>query len=362
MGRKRDGIRERSGVMSVRVTTPIGRREITIGKVDIQSARSVANNIRRLAEFENINMPLDPRLVEWWSGTGQDLRARVRRAGLMGAQIDNVTFDDALNRWLARRKSISRQIDKMIRTADAAWPREKPLRSFGAEDGLAFRKVLETQGWSESTVNRICRSAKGVFKLAIHDGVRIENPFADIATGDVINRDRQTFVEPEWIARMMKKANHNWKARIMAGRWLGLRAPSELNALRIRHFNLERRTVTIPRCKTAERVVPLFPEIYDFIVWYVRTVHGCKGNHRFVTVIESNSNWRRDIKSIQRRAGVTPWPKPWNNMRSTRQTELVDAGFPEHVVCAWLGNSPTVGRSNYLQVTAEHMARATGLA
>ena len=34
---------------------------------------------------------------------------------------------------------------------------------------------------------------------------------------------------------------------------------------------------------------------------------------------------------IIRRAGLTPWPKPFQNLRSTRETELAET-YPLHVV------------------------------
>ncbi len=41
----------------------------------------------------------------------------------------------------------------------------------------------------------------------------------------------------------------------------------------------------------------------------------------------------------------------------TRQNELTES-FPEHVVCAWIGNSKPVAQKHYLQVTDEHYDRA----
>ena len=58
------------------------------------------------------------------------------------------------------------------------------------------------------------------------------------------------------------------------------------------------------------------------------------------------------------RAGLEPWIKPFQNLRSTRETELVEQ-FPVHVVCYWLGNSEKVAKAHYLQVTDEHFQRAT---
>ena len=57
-------------------------------------------------------------------------------------------------------------------------------------------------------------------------------------------------------------------------------------------------------------------------------------------------------------AGLTRWPRIFHNLRSTRQTEL-DEIYPTHVVCRWMGNSPQVARTHYLQLTDEHFERAT---
>ena len=57
------------------------------------------------------------------------------------------------------------------------------------------------------------------------------------------------------------------------------------------------------------------------------------------------------------RAGVKPWPTVFQNLRSTRQTELA-RDWPEYVVCAWMGNSRLIAREHYLQVTDEHVQQA----
>jgi hypothetical protein len=60
---------------------------------------------------------------------------------------------------------------------------------------------------------------------------------------------------------------------------------------------------------------------------------------------------------IINRAGLKPWPKLFQNLRSTRETELAEV-YPLHVVCAWIGNTPKVAKDNYLQVTDDHFAKA----
>src|SRR5262249_42219374 len=60
-----------------------------------------------------------------------------------------------------------------------------------------------------------------------------------------------------------------------------------------------------------------------------------------------------------RRAGLKPWPKLFQNMRATRETELAQ-DYPLHVVCEWIGNSKAVATKHYLQVTDADFAKAQG--
>ena len=69
-------------------------------------------------------------------------------------------------------------------------------------------------------------------------------------------------------------------------------------------------------------------------------------------------NMRTQFERIVKRAGMKPWPKLFQNLRSTRQTELAE-DFPAHVVCAWIGNSERVANQHYLQLTDEHFAKAS---
>jgi hypothetical protein len=66
---------------------------------------------------------------------------------------------------------------------------------------------------------------------------------------------------------------------------------------------------------------------------------------------------RTGLLRILRRAGVEPWPRLYQNLRSSRETELAET-FPIHVVAEWLGNSPKTALAHYTQVTEDHFQRA----
>ena len=71
----------------------------------------------------------------------------------------------------------------------------------------------------------------------------------------------------------------------------------------------------------------------------------------------ADQNLRTTFEKIVTRAGLTPWPKPFQNLRSTRETELIEI-FPSHVVVSWIGHSEKVARQHYLQTTDAHFEKA----
>src|SRR5262249_14670123 len=69
-------------------------------------------------------------------------------------------------------------------------------------------------------------------------------------------------------------------------------------------------------------------------------------------------NWRPQFLRILQQAGLKPWERLFQNLRSSRQTELVNEGHPIHAVCAWIGNSVKIAADHYLQVRDEDFDRA----
>ena len=147
------------------------------------------------------------------------------------------------------------------------------------------------------------------------------------------------------------------------GRFGGLRCPSEHLVLRWGDVDWERGRITVHSPKTEHhegkesRVIPLFPELRSHLeaVWEQAE----PGTEFVITRYrDATKNFRTRLERIIRRAGLTPWPKLFQNLRSTRQTELAE-DFPAHAVCQWIGNSQAIAREHYLQVTDQHFQKAT---
>ena len=105
-------------------------------------------------------------------------------------------------------------------------------------------------------------------------------------------------------------------------------------------------------------MVPIFPQLRPYI-------EDCRelaedgaefviAKHRF-----GSCNLRTTMQKIVKRAGLNVWPRLFQNLRSSRETELLSEGFQLQTVVAWLGNSPTVALKSYLQVREEDYQKAT---
>ena len=104
------------------------------------------------------------------------------------------------------------------------------------------------------------------------------------------------------------------------------------------------------------RIIPLFPELRPHLeaVWEQAE----PGTVYVITRYrDCNANLRTQLQRIIKRAGLKPWPKLFQNLRSTRETELAES-FPLHVVCDWIGNSQRVAAKHYLQTTDAHFEKA----
>jgi len=59
-----------------------------------------------------------------------------------------------------------------------------------------------------------------------------------------------------------------------------------------------------------------------------------------------SQNLRTQLEKMIRPAGLEPWPKLWQNLWASRETELMEQ-FPAHVVVAWPGHTQHVAQKHY---------------
>lgn len=145
-------------------------------------------------------------------------------------------------------------------------------------------------------------------------------------------------------------------------RYGGLRCPTEILALKWSDLDWKKEQFTVTSVKTEHhdgkgtRTVPLFPELRPFLevcfrsedsdpVWVISRIRNPK------------TNLRTQMIRILKKAGIKAWPKLFQNLRSSRESELIKVHGIE-VACAWIGNTPAVAMKHYLQITDEDYEKA----
>ena len=195
------------------------------------------------------------------------------------------------------------------------------------------------------------------------------NPFAGMPDMQVKgNRSRHFMMNAELDEQVLAAMpDAKWRLIFAFARYGGFRMPSEINRLTWDHINWDKGVMIVPTPKTerdpdqSQKEVPIFEKLWPhleamrrdpavdpvFVVAHPR--------HEKGEITNLSQQFHRHLK----RAGIKAWPKLFQNLRSTRQTEVA-AVFDEALACRWLGNSPMVFRKHYLQVSPDVIERATG--
>jgi hypothetical protein len=159
------------------------------------------------------------------------------------------------------------------------------------------------------------------------------------------------------------------RAVIALSRFGGIRTPSETVALTWADIDFAAGRMTIRASKTAHhedggiRFCPLFPELRPYLLaLHDRANPGldCPMSTTIITRWRSgDQNLRTAFLKLLEKAGIKAWPKLYQNLRASRETELL-AQFPAKDVCDWLGNTQAVAMKHYTMATSESFERAVG--
>jgi integrase len=342
------------------------RRPIRLGKMSRRKAEAIKVKVEDLVASGIAGHAPDDETSRWLAGLDDQLRDKLARVGLLasrpkttlGAFIDGYTGQRVDVK--ASTKLVYRRVRKHL--VEYFGP-DKPLRDITPGDADAWRLHLIEKGLADNTVRRSCTMAKQYFTAAVRQRLISENPFADLSAGVKANASRLYFVRREEAQRVLDACpDAEWRLLFALGRYGGLRVPSEALGLRWCDIDWERERFTVASPKTEHieghesRVVPIFPELLPCLRDAFEEAE--EGAEYVITRYRDlATNLRTQLLRIIKRAGLEAWPKAWQNLRATRETELAD-DFPAHVVSAWIGNSVPVAAKHYLQVTEDHFRRA----
>ncbi len=241
---------------------------------------------------------------------------------------------------------------------------QKQAKNLRASDMGVFRVWLANRDHTDSYRYRLCKYLHSLFNYAELEGWIAKSPFGPLKWQPVQDRSRQFFVTPDMYRTLYSELSPEMRAVLALLRYGGLRAPSEIAALRWGDFNFDDREFLVTSSKTKhvgkpDRLVPLFPEIAMALLDY-RPADWEPADWVF-TSPTTKYLWRPRLLEAFQRLGWEPWPKLFINCRSSRITELVQkAGqdFSIFDVACWMGHSPQTMLKYYAQVSSEARRRA----
>jgi integrase len=344
------------------------RRSIRLGKVPIKTAEEIRRRVEYLVVALASGTAPDADTANWLGTIGPDLHARLAAVGLVRPREKPAAERIApfVDGYIARRSDV-----KPNTLLNYKGARQRVLAYFGAEKPLAdvtpadaddFLRHLRAK-YAAGTVARTFRMAQQFFRAALRARLISENPFDGVKTPSQVNPAKQFFVTRQMAKNVLEACpDHQWQLVFTLSRYGGLRCPSERLALTWPDVDWERGRFRVTSSETehhegkGERWVPIFRELRPYLEEAFERAE--PGALRVITArSDAQQNLRTQFMRIIRRAGLTPWPKLFHNLRASRGTELAES-FPMHVVCQWIGNSQLVAAKHYLQVTDEHYRRA----
>lgn len=355
------------------------RKTLRLGKVTAKYAADFCRRVEELLSNKITGDSPDRDLSKWLAGIDASLRDKIAKVGLTAKRAHGGQLQSFINDYVANRTDAKPATKEVWRQGANGL-----VEFFGANYSMAritsgdadrYKLQLIGSGLAPYTVRKRLQFAKMIMRSAVRHKVIAENPFDDVSVKATMS-DRQRFITPEETVRLLEWCpNQDWRLIVALARYGGLRCPSEVLSLRWQDIDWQRETIRVWSPKTEHhpgkesRTIPLFPELREVLA-DGRELAADKA----VYVIDEkfrkssqgpagwrNTNLRTTFEKIVQRAGLVAWPRPFHNLRSSRQTELAEQ-FPSHVVCEWLGNSEDIARRHYLQVTDDHHAQAVAKA
>jgi integrase len=342
------------------------RRTLRLGPATMKQVEAFSVKVGQL-ETASITGVMDGETARWIAGLDDTMYARIAAVGLVKARgRTRTTLGSLLSEFFAALNVKSsteityRQTQKSLL---AFFGETRALVDISPLDADKWRQGMKAQGLSQPTISKRVKTARQIFKQAIRWKMLTDNPFSDLKAGAQTNKSRMFYVTRQMADAVIAACpDAEWRLIFALSRYGGLRCPSEHLAMRWEDVNFETDRIVIRSSKTEHyvggesRVIPLFPELRPHLL---EVFEQAEPGSEFVIsrYRDTNSNLRTQLFRIIKRAGLTPWPKLFHNLRSTRQTELSKT-WAEHIVCAWLGNSERIAYDHYLQVTEADYERA----
>lgn len=349
--------KNKSGRVMIQFTFNGARKTISLGSMTLKRARKIAARVEAIVEAKLTATSLDPEAAEWLGEVGDEIHKKLVGVGITEPR-QRSQLGPFLDGYIAGRTDVVGYTTRNLRDSAARlvefFTATRDIATVTTADAKAFDVWLSAR-YADATRSRTVKRAKQFFTHAVESKLLRDNPFRKVKAGSQKNKARAFFITQEMLAKLLTACPSDlWRLRILLSRIGGMRCPSEHAKMKWDDINWELGRFTIHGKAKMDRIAPLFPELREQLdkAW-----DRSKEGDVFVLPRLSLTSLREGFEKIIRNAGLTAWPRLFHNLRASRQTEL-QAIFPGHVVCAWMGNSEQVAFDHYLMPTDADYARA----
>jgi integrase len=347
---------------------PGKRASIWLGRVPKKAAITFKVNVEALLAALRLGTAPAAELCAWLRDLPDATYGKLVEVGIADPRVQPriVTLDELLKTFMARA-SVKASTRAAYRQTTSSLLKHlgggTQLTRIGGEQADVWKKTIVDESLSPATVAKRVYVARAIFKKAVKWGMVSTNPFEDLPAGSQQNPDRSFYVSQQVVGAVLERCpGVFWRLVIALGRFAGLRIPSEVAALSWDDVAWDTGRLTVRSPKTARheghavRVVPICPQLRAILAEaYEQAADGEK--LILPRTLTGASNLRTTFTKIITRAGFEPWPRLFQNLRASCATDWVER-YPNHVVAKWLGHSPLIAATHYLQARERHFEDA----
>lgn len=237
-------------------------------------------------------------------------------------------------------------LNQAVASAIEFFKEDRDITTITHGDAKAFRVFLETEPkvsktdtetgekkmvpYALATRSVRLKKVKSIFEYAFdHEHVN-RNPFKGVAIKEVVNKDRQFFIDRELMAQVFDALpNAKWRLLFALYRIGGARFKEGVELLKWEHVLWDRNLIDLPDAKAAihgriSRRIPIYDELRPYLddVWELAKEGDIYIFPEWAKLGNPNQQLHNRFKAYLKRAGIPPWPKLFQNLRSSRVTEL----------------------------------------
>jgi integrase len=362
--------RDKDGSKRVQFIDRDGKRRTVRLGVDVPQ-KAVDDVCRRVAALNAAAItgtPIDGELARWVRNLPDAMHDKLARVGLVPSREQTAaTLAQLVERFEAAavvKASTKAAYKQTTGSLLESLGETTPVRSITAADADRWVAGLADEGLSPATRAKRTIVARAIFRRAVRWGLIESSPFEHLKAGSQSNPARQHYIPRAALDSILAACpSVRWRAIVGLARLAALRTPSEPASLRWSDVDWERGRLTVRSPKQerhgehAERVVPIDPALG--VILAALFTEAKPGADLIFPELGTSANLRTTFQKIIRRAGLSPWPRTFHNLRASALADWCER-FPSHAVARWAGHSPMIAARHYVGARDVHFDRAAG--